>query len=62
MHTNHHGGDDDDEVDDNDGDGDDDDNSGDDASRKTLLALSWLRNSIWTQMRRQVCALPRQIK
>ena len=53
------GGDDDDEDDDNDGDGDDDGNGGDDAY---LLALSWLRNSIWTQMRRQVCALPRQIK
>ena len=52
------GGDDDD----NGGDDDGDDNGGDDASRKTLLALSWLRNSIWTQMRQQVCASPRQIK
>ena len=52
------GGDDDD----NDGDGDDDGNGVDDDSRITLLALSWLRNSIWTQMRRQVCASPRQIK
>ena len=53
------GGDDDDEDDDNDGDGDDDGNGGDDAY---LLALSWLRNSIWTQIRQQVCASPRQIK